>query len=121
LSLRKEHPGNSGQRWSTKWCREGPTFPDEEIETVVEYLAKNFGATNEAPPTGDNRYRNQSVNVNKASAVQLEEALGLSAKESAAIVSYREHNGTFRGWQDLTKVPGIETSKMERNKARVTF
>lgn len=114
----------SKEQWSAlvdQMVSRGADVPDEEIETVVEYLAKNFGATKGAPPTGENHHHNQSVNVNKASAAQLAGALGLSAKESAAIVSYREQNGTFKDWQDLAKVPGIEAVKIERNKTRVTF
>jgi competence protein ComEA len=114
----------SKEQWSVlvdQMVSRGADVPDEEIETVVEYLAKNFGAAKGAPTTGENHHHNQSVNVNKASAAQLAGALGLSAKESAAIVSYREQNGTFKDWQDLAKVPGIETIKIERNKTRVTF
>jgi mono/diheme cytochrome c family protein len=38
----------SKQQWSTlvdQMISRGAEVPDEEIETVVDYLAKNFGAT----------------------------------------------------------------------------
>jgi competence protein ComEA len=99
----------------------GADVPDEDIETVVEYLAKNFGTDKVPPAHSESEHQSQSVNVNKATAVQLADALGLSSKESAAIVSYREQNGAFKEWQDLAKVPGLEMEKIECQKNRIVF
>jgi competence ComEA-like helix-hairpin-helix protein len=99
----------------------GADVPDEDIETVVDYLAKNFGTDKVPPAHSASGHQSQSVNVNKATAVQLADALGLSSKESAAIVSYREQNGAFKEWPDLVKVPGLEMEKIERQKNRIVF
>jgi len=114
----------SKEQWSAlvdQMVSRGADVPDEEIETVVEYLAKNFGATKAQLAADKNRDRHQPLNVNKATATELTGALGFSRKESASIVSYREQNGDFKDWHDLTKVPGIELSKIERCKDRVAF
>jgi competence protein ComEA len=101
----------------------GADIPDEDLESVVEYLAKNFGPTKE-PAAGEKDHdRNQpvNVNVNKASAAELGAELGLSPTEAAAIVAYREQNGNFKAWRELTNVPGIEATKIESNKDRLVF
>ena len=114
----------SKQQWSAlvdQMVSRGADVPDEEIETVVEYLAKNFSATKAPPATSENHHKNQPVNVNKATAAQLAGALGLSSTESAAIVSYRKQNGNFKEWHDLTKVPGVKAEEIERCKDRLAY
>jgi competence protein ComEA len=102
----------------------GAEGTDEEVETVVEYLAKNFGLDS-PPPASEKTEKEHSaaqpVNVNQATAAELSAAVGLSSDESAAIVAYREQNGKFKEWRDLTKVPGVEASKIESNKDRLVF
>jgi competence ComEA-like helix-hairpin-helix protein len=114
----------SKEQWAAlvdQMVSRGADVPDEEIETVVDYLAENFNPSKAPPAAGKNHHPSQSVNVNKASAAQLASALGLSGKESAAIVLYRQQNGSFKEWHDLTKVPGIETTKIEQKKDRLAF
>jgi competence protein ComEA len=113
----------------------GAEGTDEEVQTVVEYLSKNFGL--DSPPAAvDKEHADkeqedkkaerdsgpaQRVQVNQATAAELSAALGLSSNESAAIVTYREQNGKFTEWRDLTKVPGLDASKIEKNKDRLIF
>ena len=95
----------------------GATGTEAEIETVVSYLVKHFGRearAKAAPPAA-------KVNVNQAAAKELETALGLTPEQAAAIVAYREKNGTFREWGDLAKVPGVEVQKLEEKRERVEF
>jgi competence ComEA-like helix-hairpin-helix protein len=99
----------------------GADVPDEDIETLVDYLTKNFGPTAEPAPAEKGHDRTGTVNVNSATAAELAAALDLSAEESASIVSYREQNGNFKEWRDLTKVPGIDAKKIESNKDRLVF
>jgi competence ComEA-like helix-hairpin-helix protein len=110
----------SKQQWSAlvdQMISRGAEVPDEEIETVVDYLATNFGAT-----AGEkDADRSLAINVNKGTAAELAGALGLSAKEAAAIVAYREQNGNFKVWRDLINVPGIETEKIESHKDQLAF
>jgi competence ComEA-like helix-hairpin-helix protein len=110
----------SKEQWSVlvdQMISRGADVPDEEIETVVEYLAKNFGP--EKHPATEAQH--ELVNVNKATAAQLSEGLGLSPRQSSAIVSYREQYGNFKEWHDLTKVPGIEGKRIARCKERLAF
>jgi competence protein ComEA len=112
----------SKQEWSRlvdQMISRGADVDDDDVPTVVAYLSKNFGISSNPSSTG--RSGAHLVNVNEATAAELTASLGLSSDESAAVVAYRRQNGKFRSWQDLTKVPGIEVSKIENNKSRLKF
>jgi competence ComEA-like helix-hairpin-helix protein len=81
----------------------------EEIQTIVDYLAANF------PPLPE------KVNVNKATAKDLETGLELTAKEAASIVKYRTDHGDFKDWDSLAKVPEVDAKKLETKKDRIVF
>jgi len=111
------------QQWSSlvdQMVSRGAEVDDDDIESVVEYLATNFGPLKSSPATAKSPDR-KPVNVNTASAVELTEALGISAKESEAIVGYREQNGRFKEWSELTKVPGVDPKQIETLKNRFAF
>ncbi len=85
----------------------------EEFEMVLQYLPTHFGPRNAAGAA--------SVNANRATARELETALGISAREAEAIVRYRQQNPAFRTLEDLKKVPGIDAQKIEAGKDRLLF
>jgi competence protein ComEA len=88
----------------------GASGTDDEIDQVVNYLAANFGKSDA-----------KKVNINKASAADLTATLEISAADAAAIVSYRTDKGAFKELKDVTKVPGIDTKKIEAVKDRLEF
>jgi competence protein ComEA len=88
----------------------GAEGSDADFEVVLTYLTKNFGP--EAP---------RPVNVNKATAVELESGLSLTRTESAALVQYRTEKGEFKAMDDLKNVPGLDFKKIEARKARIAF
>jgi competence protein ComEA len=61
------------------------------------------------------------VNVNKASAQDLETSLGLAKADAEAVVRYREQNGNFKTWHDVAAVPGVSAAKIEEVQKRITF
>jgi competence protein ComEA len=89
----------------------GATGDDDEFYEVVDYLATNFSKTSPVI----------KINVNKATAKDLEGALRLPAKQAAAIVHQREEEGDFKSIEDLKKVPGIDAGKIEANKNRLAY
>jgi competence protein ComEA len=97
----------------------GAEGTDDEVETVVEYLSKNFGL--DSPPPAAEKAATSSIHVNQATAAELSAALDLPAAQGEAIVAYREQNGKFKDWHDLTKVPGVDSSKIEANKDHLIF
>lgn len=108
VSLRQDRNG-----WAatlTKMVGLGVKATDEELLSIVDYLAKNFPAE-EVPP----------VNVNSARAIQLESRLSLRRSEAAAILRFRKEHGPFRSLADLLAVPGIDAAKIEAKKDRLAF
>ncbi len=89
----------------------GATGTDDELYQVVDYLSANFSPSSPA----------MKINVNKATAKDLESALRMPAKQAAAIVQQREAKGDFKSVEDLEKVPGIDAAKIEANKKRLAF
>jgi len=87
----------------------GAKISDDELDPILDYLAKYFG-----PAAA-------KLNVNKATADEIENRLAISAKEAAAIVEYRQRNGDFKDWQNLAKVPGVDARKIEAKKDEITF
>jgi competence protein ComEA len=114
----------SRQQWSTtvdQMITRGADISDDDVETLVDYLTKNFGPATGQAGADKGHDRTVPVNVNSATAAELAAALDLTEQESTAIVSYRKQNGNFKEWRDLTKVPGIDAKKIEGNKDRLEF
>lgn len=82
-----------------------------ELDIVAAYLFKNF------PKVEDTA----KINVNKASAQEMETGLNLTAKEAEAIVKYRETHGDFRVWGDLLVIYGVDGRKIEAAKDKMSF
>lgn len=65
------------------------------------------------------------VNINQADATELQTLKGLGVKKSAAIIAYRQANGSFKSVADLAKVKGIGTKMVarlqEKNPGRMTI
>jgi competence protein ComEA len=76
---------------------------DEELDAVVAYLTKFYG----------------KLNVNTSTADELANVLDITPKEAAAIVKYREDNGDFKTIDALTKVPGVDSAKLDTRKDRM--
>ncbi len=54
-----------------------------------------------------------AVNINTATAIELEQVHGIGAATAAAIVAYRTEHGDFKSVDDLTGVKGIGEKKLE--------
>jgi competence protein ComEA len=89
----------------------GAAASAEELETVAAYLAKNF--LKEDDPG--------KINVNKATAKEIETGLNLTPKEAEAIVTYRDKHGVFRAVGDLYIIYGLDGTKIEAQKDKISF
>jgi competence protein ComEA len=108
ISLRQDRDG-----WGTtmtKMVAYGMKGSDQEIALVLDYLAKHFPA-DEVP----------RVNVNKASAIQLESGLSLKRSQASALIAYREKHGEFKSLDDLKKVPALDADHLEARRNRIEF
>ncbi|HHX74545.1 MAG TPA: ComEA family DNA-binding protein [Firmicutes bacterium] len=61
------------------------------------------------------------VNINTATAEELDRLPGIGPAKAAAIVAYREKNGPFQSLEDLVNVSGIGPSTVETLKEYVTL
>jgi competence protein ComEA len=60
------------------------------------------------------------VNVNRASAEEISEALkGIGMKKAVAIVKYRKDNGAFSSIDELTNVKGIGLKTVAANRGDI--
>lgn len=99
--------------WNTTLTRMtafGMKTTDQEYALILDYLTKNFPAE-EVP----------RVNVNKATAIELESGLSLKRSQAAAVLAYRAKNGDFKSLDDLKKVPLLDPAHIEAKKDRITF
>lgn len=113
----------TSEEWQTvvdEMVSNGAPLLPREVETVVQYLAEHFAPTASTSSSAKGSDKT-AIPVNTATAKDLESALGLSAKEAAAMVDYREKHGKFQNWDDLKKVPDLDVKKMESAKERLTF
>ena len=62
-----------------------------------------------------------TVNINTASAKELETLPGIGAKKAQAIVEYREeHGGSFKSVDELKEVKGIGPKLLEKLRPEIT-
>jgi competence ComEA-like helix-hairpin-helix protein len=83
----------------------GAKVTDEDFDTILGYLARNYGR----------------VNVNQAPADELSEILAVPDSVAGAIVSYRTEHGTFADFDALTKVPGVDKDALEKKRDAIAF
>jgi competence protein ComEA len=94
----------------TKMTAFGMKATDQEYALVLDYLVKNFPA--EDVPR---------INVNTATAIQLESGLSLKRSQAAAVIAWRKEHGGFKSFDDLLKVPGLDAAKLEEKKDRIAY
>jgi competence ComEA-like helix-hairpin-helix protein len=83
----------------------GADGSEQEMAEVVAYLTKNFG----------------KINVNTATAEQLQEFLGLTGKEAQAIAAYRDRNGPFKDFEQLKAAPDANAAKLQEKRSLIAF
>lgn len=108
VSPRQDRDG--WQHTMTKMTAFGMKASEQDYALVLDYLSKSFPA-DEIP----------RINVNKATAIELESGLSLRRSQAAAVLAYRAKNGDFKSLEDLKKVPMIDVDKIEAKKDRITF
>ena len=60
------------------------------------------------------------INLNTASATQLETLNGIGAAKAEAIVAYRSEHGGFKSVDELANVKGIGLKTVEKNRDQMT-
>ena len=73
-----------------------------------------------SPSSVGGKVQGGMVNVNSASAAELEALAGVGPKTAQAIVAYREANGPFARAEDVMQVKGIGAKKFEAMKGQIS-
>jgi len=81
---------------------------EQELETVHQYLSTQFPVEEQ-----------KALNLNTATAIDLESVAGLLRKEAAAVIAHREKNGPCKKLEDLKKIAGLDYKKIEARKERL--
>ena len=84
----------------------------EEAAQMEETVSPEIG--DEAVETPDSLVENEYIDLNTASAAELERLPGIGAGRAQTIVTYREEHGPFRTVDDLSHVTGIGSKILEQ-------
>jgi len=80
----------------------------------VEILDNNSGQANGSKAVGG------KININTASAEELDTLPGIGRATAADIIEYREKHGKFKKIEDIMKVTGIKENKFNKIKDYIT-
>jgi competence protein ComEA len=94
----------------TKMVKLGARASDDDFDAILVYLTQDFGPEKPGP-----------ININKATAVDLQTTLLLRRSQAMAILQYRSQHGDFKSIDDLRNIPGLDFSKIETKEARIAF
>ena len=89
----------------TDMIARGARGTDEEFAAILDYLSKNFLGEAARP-----------LNINRANNIELESVAGLTRKEAAALIQWRDKTGFCKSLEDLKKAPGVDYKKIEARK-----
>ncbi|MBM3760928.1 MAG: helix-hairpin-helix domain-containing protein [Acidobacteria bacterium] len=108
ISLRQDI--NGWNNTIAKMVGFGMKSKESDLAIVAEYLAKHYPA-DAMPP----------INVNTASAIELESRFSLKRSQSSAFLAHREKVGKLKTFADLKKSPGMDPERIEAKKAQIVF
>lgn len=91
-----------------KMVAAGAEGTEQELESVFQYLSTQFPVEEQ-----------KALNLNTATAIELESVAGLLRKEAAALIAHREKSGPCKKLEDLKKIAGLDYKKIEARKERL--
>jgi competence protein ComEA len=97
--------------WSDKvadMVDKGADATDAETAAVIDYLVHNFGP-------------DSKIQMNTAPFQEIKAVLKLTAKETQALVDYRQQNGGLKTVAEVEKIPGVPADKVEAARDKMVF
>lgn len=123
---RVERPGlvevPAGARVADAIAAAGGVLPDTDLSTLnlARKLVDGELITVGLPEATGGAATGGRVNLNTATAAELEELPGVGPVLAQRIIAYREKNGGFRSVEELKEVPGIGEATFAELEPRVT-
>jgi len=127
------YPVGGGARVADAVGAAGGTTPDADLDPLnlaarlsdgdrvfVPHKGQTPPAVLGPGPAGDGSVSSGPVNLNTATAEQLDALSGVGPATAHAIITWREQHGRFRSVQDLLQVRGIGPAKLEALRDQVT-
>ena len=93
------------QQMTEDMVARGAEGSEDDLAAVTSYLAEWFG----------------KVNVNTATAAEMQKALGVPESDAGAIVRYRDQNGKYKSFEELLKTPGIDPDKLRQKRSLIAL
>ncbi|AEG40506.1 helix-hairpin-helix domain-containing protein [Lactobacillus kefiranofaciens] len=87
-------------------------YKGEKVESVSTVTAGSDNSR-EAKDSAQSGSNGEKVNLNTASAADLQKLTGVGEKKAEQIIAYREQNGSFKKIEDLMQVSGIGEKTFE--------
>jgi competence protein ComEA len=87
---------------------QGAKANDAEQDIIVGYLAAVFGP-------------GSKIYMNTAPYSEVRAVLGLTLAETTLVMEYRKEHGDFKTWQEVAKIPGLDSAKVEAKKDLMVF
>ena len=84
----------------------GAEGTEEDVEAVINYLSRYFG---------------KPVEINTATAKQIQEGLSFKPAEAEALIKHRTEIGPIKSFEDLSKIPGLNTKLLNEQKNNILF
>ena len=103
---------NLAQRVEDQMVIYVPTIGEEATAVNVPSLGNNGGVV---PSDGG------KININQATAGELETITGIGPSKATAILQYREENGAFKSIEELKNISGIGDKTFEKLKDEITI
>jgi competence protein ComEA len=92
-----------------------------ELRDQQQVYVPRWGETNPiVPAVGGGGAASGPININTATAAELETLPGIGTTMARNIIAYREANGPFETIEDIMDVPGIGEGKFEQIKDLIT-
>ena len=91
----------------------GPIRDQVQVRAAAVEETRSLTGRNEAWRTALELLPGEKLDLNSATAEELQKLPGLGEKLSHAIVDYRQEHGPFASTEDLLRVPGIGQKRLE--------
>lgn len=90
------------------------------VPTIGEE-ATSVNTTSSLGNSGGTVAQDGKININQATAAELETITGIGPSKANAILQYREENGTFKSIEELKNISGIGDKTFEKLKDEITI